>query len=1655
MIRAGSELIPGYFLEERLGKGQFGEVWRARSPGNTYVALKILPLSGQHGWKEFRAVQRVKQIRHANLMPIIAIWLLDEDGAVISDEVIETIARSANETTVAIGSRETLIADPAAEAPHPAQMVIQNLLANQTLGDRLRDCQEHGLSGIPVNELLGYMDEAAKGLDYLNSTQQTIGDSHGAVQHCDVKPDNIMLTGGSAVVSDFGVAQLLAEADKGATATSLGGTPAYMAPECFQSKTSHATDQYALAITYYQLRTGLLPFENETYATVYETHKTGTHNFSAVPLREQTVLRRATSPDPGRRYDTCVELAQQIRQAVAPSNPPQSRRKSLPLAAATLVAAAVLAWALAGLFGKPGLAPIKNSLNRKDFVGAMSRVEDLNDAKLVTEALAAIQSAVSNEHELPGDVLSATIKLIDYLGNSKLLTEPSRGHFDALCQSVNDELDLRLDAVRSGCAEWNSEGGSGPAAKKLEDLANKAAELRTLIGSQDPESQGNAEVVASSSFCVARRPALKLQEIRIEARKGLESWASLPQRLTTLHAEDLPDGDKPYLASLSFILYGGGAKSTTKDEISQRLSKYLEVDAEFRSNQLAAWEQRQITAQLTQINDAIDPEWRVGDESFASLVNRCPILEKSNPLELAFQIAQKHRQSGQFAKARELLTGALRLAESMPAVASGGAGQNIAQQIQDELWILDLVDPATPAKVIYDRLVGSPQDGFTTWAKIVAKRAGKIDVSTIDVERAALVEALRWECRWSDSEALWPSKIDVTPWQQALESTPYADYGHYVASLQTWGNAKQEKDADRRAQLYVESSQEIQTAFRDRRAGSLLMAPSRQRTAYSILRDSVFEWMDHKLPTDAKFGDSGIFGEKAAQAFENLRLARTLGTPSLSRDAMLLAAAMASWNSFKNEHAGELLTISQPLLKPGQSDKTVQGLLGTIHGAAFRAGLATGAADLEQVRHVAEALNRLYLARRLGTVRDGAKLTLEQLRTIKKELIEPALPIADRVAAQQASSSPGGDAAEAVGAVYRAAGLLPREKELAFDAGAAGSIDETYDYLQRANAAAPHPISLIEQGRLLPLLSTRPNNWRDRINNIADGVVASTLNTGTPEIQGRALAFQSFARLARARYDRRSTAERNQDYVDALQFIDAAIARLREIKERSPSDYADCLVTRSTTNVEYAFYMNLAFDERTKHLVDACQDAQDASEIDDRNGPAIAYNAWGNALEDLAWYCLDDPPQNYQLACEKFQKALELTQPPISPPNLHFANVAEHRNLLRCQVRWAKSGVLASDKDERLRLNNAIDSVTSNLPFLDEEEPDAAGVDATKLGDLAELYYWLCEAHRAVAARTEDPKSKARSQQSAEVALNRALRWARQSGGWDNWGKYQSFYAKTKCDAGDWQAAELAARKVLAAEKDEGVRLPLTLLVSAAETLRTCLAEEKKPPWTEREWDEFQSRFPSTEATFAPCLVKLRAQRVGALNAWDNDAVVREIDGAVSKLAAKEVNNVEAVTLQLEWLNAKVDWVAKTSKADRKKLPPAEMLLQYERIAADTSDALARCDELLPKRLRKLLTGLKNDAWRWDNPPQDLRPWERLGLINHINSTFNARRLYAIEIVTLLSNPPNDEHLRQAAQECLRVIHPSIAVEFLATKEKAKEWKASYDYLISFIATKK
>ncbi len=335
MWHAGDQVVPGYRLEKFLGRGQFGEVWQATSPGGTVCALKLLNLGGKQGWKEFRAIQQIKLVRHPHLAPFNAIWLLDENGQVLEEDAVASLGREEPKT------RATLTPQIASEAAcQPATLVVATVLGDKTLGARMRECQEQDQPGIPVEELLGYMEEAAKGIDFLNLRTHHLGDRRGSMQHCDIKPENILLIGNSAQICDFGVSQVLNSEQEAATSTSMIGSPAYMSPECVQRKPSAASDQYSLALTYYELRTGKLPFDELSLGGILDAHRNGKLNLSSLPPAEQWVIRKATAVNPASRYGSSTEMVRALREAVA-DKPGRQARLQLLLACGILAAAVI------------------------------------------------------------------------------------------------------------------------------------------------------------------------------------------------------------------------------------------------------------------------------------------------------------------------------------------------------------------------------------------------------------------------------------------------------------------------------------------------------------------------------------------------------------------------------------------------------------------------------------------------------------------------------------------------------------------------------------------------------------------------------------------------------------------------------------------------------------------------------------------------------------------------------------------------------------------------------------------------------------------------------------------------------------------------------------------------------------------------------------------------------------------------------------------------------------------------------------------------------------------------------------------------------------------------------------------------------------------
>jgi hypothetical protein len=269
-IESQAEPIPGYKLIERLGGGGFGEVWKAEAPGGLHKAIKFvygdLQTSsgddGQRAEQELKALSRVKTVRHPYILSLERYDIID------------------------------------------GQLLIVMELADRNLWDRFRDCRSHGLEGIPREELLRYMEEAAEALDLMNIEHQ--------LQHLDIKPQNLFLVHNHAKVADFGLVKDL----EGMMASVTGGvTPVYAAPETFDGWVSRFCDQYSLAIVYQELLTGQRPFNGSNVRQLIMQHLQAAPNLSSLPTGDQLTVGRALSKNPDHRFPTCREFVLALRAA--------------------------------------------------------------------------------------------------------------------------------------------------------------------------------------------------------------------------------------------------------------------------------------------------------------------------------------------------------------------------------------------------------------------------------------------------------------------------------------------------------------------------------------------------------------------------------------------------------------------------------------------------------------------------------------------------------------------------------------------------------------------------------------------------------------------------------------------------------------------------------------------------------------------------------------------------------------------------------------------------------------------------------------------------------------------------------------------------------------------------------------------------------------------------------------------------------------------------------------------------------------------------------------------------------------------------------------------------------------------------------------------
>lgn len=311
-IHASGDAVGRYRLLERVGRGGFGEVWKAFDPElNRQVAIKLARSDRARSAELIEQLRtearRAAGLKHNGIVPVYDI-VNDPLGAYIVSEFIE----------------------------------------GETLSSRMRR------SAVPIADAVRIVVQVARALHYAH----TLG-----VVHRDVKPGNILLrAGGGAMITDFGLAATEEELVRERSGTF--GTVRYMSPEQVRGE-SHTcdgrTDIYSLGVVLYELLTHRAPYTGEN-STEYKSQvltrparPLRTIDESIEPALEQICLK-CLSKRVEDRYSTGEELAWALSGWQTAGTPRWWRRRGL--AAAAVVVAGLCAAAPALWSGKAPSASV-------------------------------------------------------------------------------------------------------------------------------------------------------------------------------------------------------------------------------------------------------------------------------------------------------------------------------------------------------------------------------------------------------------------------------------------------------------------------------------------------------------------------------------------------------------------------------------------------------------------------------------------------------------------------------------------------------------------------------------------------------------------------------------------------------------------------------------------------------------------------------------------------------------------------------------------------------------------------------------------------------------------------------------------------------------------------------------------------------------------------------------------------------------------------------------------------------------------------------------------------------------------------------------------------------------------------------------------------
>jgi len=276
--RLQTTLGDAYRVERELAPGGMSRLFLATEQAlDRKVVVKLLPpeLATEHSAQRFQREMLVTaKLQHAHILPVLT-----------------------------AGARDGLL----------------YYVTPYVVGDSLRT-RIATVGALPIDEVIRLLRDVAEALAFAHARD---------VVHRDLKPDNIFIQHGHAILADFGIARAVEQATRGTpgerlTGTGLGiGTPGYMSPEQLSGdpNVDDRTDIYAMGVVAYEMLAGDPPFADRSPARLIVAHMTETpesvttHRTDTPPQLAE-LIDRCLRKDPADRWQTVEDLMLPLEELV-------------------------------------------------------------------------------------------------------------------------------------------------------------------------------------------------------------------------------------------------------------------------------------------------------------------------------------------------------------------------------------------------------------------------------------------------------------------------------------------------------------------------------------------------------------------------------------------------------------------------------------------------------------------------------------------------------------------------------------------------------------------------------------------------------------------------------------------------------------------------------------------------------------------------------------------------------------------------------------------------------------------------------------------------------------------------------------------------------------------------------------------------------------------------------------------------------------------------------------------------------------------------------------------------------------------------------------------------------------------------------------------